>query len=147
MASQFKTCSVDGCNGKHVGRGFCKKHHERFRRHGDPHCVKPKNLKHGMSGTHLYIAWVSMRTRCGHVKGANETAVRHYRDKGIRVCSAWLEFPRFAAWAMEHGYKEGLTIDRLDTSKGYEPGNCRWLSMRDNLKARWGTLRESAVAP
>lgn len=129
-------CSVEGCSRAASSKGLCKNHYERSRKYGDPVRVMPGNLTHGMSGTRLYGIWIGMRTRCGHVRGANAVAVRHYRDKGIRVCEAWQEFVVFAQWATANGYADDLTIDRIDSDQNYEPGNCRWVTMRDNLRAR-----------
>jgi len=42
----------------------------------------------------------------------------------------------FAEWAAANGYAAGLTIDRLDSDKDYDPLNCRWVSMKENLRAR-----------
>lgn len=133
-------CSIEGCDEPAISKGFCHKHYERFRKHGDPLCVKPTNLIHGLAGTRLYGIWVGMKTRCGHVRGANPTAVKHYIEKGIRVCVAWQDFAVFAEWAKANGYADNLTIDRIDARLGYEPANCRWLTMADNLKHRHGTL-------
>jgi len=65
-----------------------------------------------------------------------------YGGKGIRVCEEWKLFPiKFIEWALKNGWKKGLTIDRIDSSKGYEPENCKWISHSKNCrkaaKERW----------
>lgn len=49
----------------------------------------------------------------------------HYVKLGIRVCSEWQTFDGFFA-EMGDGYKEGLSLDRIDNTKGYYADNCRW---------------------
>ena len=53
-----------------------------------------------------------------------------YYDRGIRVCAEWLDFYSFAQWSIDNGYKDNLTLDRLDNDKGYEPANCRWADVK-----------------
>lgn len=65
-----------------------------------------------------------MKTRCTNKK---QPCYPYYGGRGIRVCDAWsASFVVFRDWAAESGYVDGLTIDRIDRDKGYEPGNCRW---------------------
>ena len=72
----------------------------------------------------------------------NNRAYAYYGGRGITVCSEWLNteksgvknyskgFISFRDWALSNGYKEGLTIDRIDNNKGYSPDNCQWVSMK-----------------
>lgn len=78
----------------------------------------------------LYNIWSCMRQRCNN---PNHTAARWYHDKGIRVCPEWEhDFFAFQSWALEHGYENPLTIDRIDSDKGYSPDNCRWITRSEN---------------
>lgn len=142
MAPRFKACSVDGCNGNAARaaegrRGFCDSHYRRNRAHGDPLGGRLPAY-HGMSKTRLYHIWNGMLLRCGHRPGCHDRDGRNYRDRGVRACDAWMQFHVFAAWATANGYAGNLTIDRVDSDRGYEPDNCRWVTLRDNLRAKRG---------
>lgn len=80
-------------------------------------------------GTRLYRIWANMRKRCGLVKGAEPHHRRAYQDRGITACQEWaLSFAAFHGWAAANGYADDLILDRIDNDRGYEPGNCRWVS-------------------
>lgn len=89
----------------------------------------PGNTKHGGHGTLTYARWKSMMQRCNspsHRSG--------YRAKGISVCDRWHDFASFLADMGE--CPPALTLDRLDNTKGYEPGNCRWATRTDQNRNR-----------
>lgn len=74
----------------------------------------------------------AMKKRC---YDKNDNAYRWYGEKGIKICQEWLENPLlFEKWALENGYEDGLTIDRLDETKDYCPENCHWIPMVDNSR-------------
>ena len=99
------------------------------------------NTTHGMCKTRLYSVWKDMLKRAGATKGASEEDRRRYQDRGITVCDEWLVFENFRDWALSHGYKEGLQIDRIDNDKGYCPENCRWVTPKENMNNRRNTIR------
>ena len=82
---------------------------------------------HGLSRSRIYKIYHNMISRC-----YSETDHQYYcyGGRGITVCNEWLNkengFMNFYTWAMDNGYKEGLSIDRKDVNKEYSPDNCRW---------------------
>jgi hypothetical protein len=67
----------------------------------------------------------------------------YYYGKGIRVCQEWQNFDTFREWALASGYGKNLSIDRVDSNKGYCPENCEWVTLAENtrraMEARYGT--------
>lgn len=86
-------------------------------------------IKHGKSNSSIYRVFKSIHARCENPKS---TPYRWYGARGIKVCEAWDTFENFYSWAMSHGYKQGLSIDRIDPDKDYCPENCRWITRSEN---------------
>lgn len=81
-----------------------------------------KRGTHFMSDTKVYKAWQAMRKRCSE-KSLDK---QHYWDKNIRVFPEWeTSFAAFYSYIGDPP-TQNHTIDRIDSTKGYEPGNVRW---------------------
>lgn len=75
----------------------------------------------------LYQVWYGMINRC---KNTHHKFYHRYGGRGITVCEEWKNYETFAKWALESGYKEGLSLDRRNNDGNYEPLNCRWITMK-----------------
>lgn len=80
---------------------------------------------HHMSGTPIYQCWSSMMKRCNDPR---TRGYARYGGRGITVCKSWAKsFMTFYRWAMSHGYRPDLEIDRIDYNGHYRPSNCRFV--------------------
>ena len=90
-------------------------------------------IEHGDSRTKLYHVWATMKDRCSN---SNRPCYKHYGGRGIKVCDEWNgsdKWLNFKKWALENGYKDGLTLDRIDVNGNYEPNNCRWIPLKEQI--------------
>lgn len=87
------------------------------------------NLKHGMCHTRIYKIYKHMRDRCYN---KNYFQYYLYGGRGIIICDEWLnDFVTFYEWAIDNGYNDDLTIDRINTNGNYEPSNCSWVTIAE----------------
>lgn len=94
------------------------------RKHGE-------SPKHGRNATRLYEIWTGMKNRCYN---PNNHSYYAYGERGIKVCAEWHEYLKFKEWAMNNGYSDNLSIDRIDVNCDYEPGNCRWATQKEQMR-------------
>ena len=84
---------------------------------------------HDKSKTKLYRVFHSMKNRCYNEKDKN---YKYYGEKGVKINEDWLnDFMSFYKWSYDNGYKDGLTIDRIDVNGNYEPSNCKWITQEE----------------
>ena len=90
----------------------------------------------------LNMIFKNMQDRC---LNPNCKDYRWYGAKGIGIYQQWLDAPKsFEEWALNNGYADGLTIDRIESDKDYCPDNCRWITLEENSrragKVNWITV-------
>ena len=110
-------------------------------------------IKQGTQCKHTITHWNNERigkifncmiSRCSNI---NDKDYRWYGAKGVEVCAEWRNNPlKFEEWAITHGYRDNLTIDRIDSAKDYSPENCRWITLSENTrragKVNWITVND-----
>lgn len=92
---------------------------------------KPRS---GVNSERLYNIWAGMKQRCYNV---NCAYYKNYGGRGITVCDEWrTSYSAFKEWALANGYKDGLSLDRIDVDSGYSPSNCRWATAKEQSRNR-----------
>lgn len=89
--------------------------------------------RHGLCRHPLNAVWNGIKERCLNPNADN---YKWYGANGISICDEWHEFMPFYQWAMENGWEPGLTVDRIDGSKGYSPDNCRLTTVKQQCRNR-----------
>lgn len=97
-----------------------------------------RNTTHGLSRgpdgkiIRLYNIWSRMKQRCHDL---NSSDFAFYGGRGIQVCPEWRsDFKSFHDWAHANGYDDSMSIERADVNGNYEPGNCSWISMKEQSR-------------
>ena len=95
--------------------------------------IKPLSENDIYGDKRLRKIWGSMHERCEYKKHVH---YRNYGGRGIFVCEEWSEYIPFAKWAFSNGYSKELTLDRIDCNGNYEPANCRWVTVKEQMNNR-----------
>lgn len=129
-------CSIPDCGKKRTARGYCQTHYVRYLKYGNP--LHTEIEMHGMHGTPEYDTWHNMIQRC---YGEKYNYYHRYGGRGISVCESWKN--SFEAFFKDMGYKpfENAQIDRRNNDGNYEPGNCRWVTPKENCQNRSNTCK------
>ena len=85
----------------------------------------------------LHTIWSSMKQRCNN---PNNAKYKSYGGRGVKICEDWLDFSNFFDWAINNGYSDNLSIDRIDVNGNYEPSNCRWVSNKIQARNKQNTV-------
>lgn len=88
-----------------------------------------------------YGIWVGMHIRCYY---PSQPGFRNYGGKGVGICDRWRRRAHsrageeFLAFLADMGPcpSDKHTIDRVDNDRGYEPGNCRWATFKEQQRHR-----------
>lgn len=107
-------------------------------------CLKSEMLRasarHGHSRrngcSRAYRAWCSMKSRCSASKKSHRA---RYFERGVSFCKRWEKFENFLADMGEP--EDGMTLDRVNNSRGYSKNNCRWASQSQQVRNRERTLK------
>jgi len=99
-----------------------------------------RGMKHGFGYHRLYKVWNGMIHRCYNEK---RDSYKHYGARGVTVCERWHDIKNFIE-DMEHTFKEGLQLDRINNNGNYEPSNCRWVTTSQNAKNKRNSVEEQS---
>ena len=91
----------------------------------------------------LYPSWNGMRRVCG--VGASRTGKELRLYAGVGICDAWMDYEAFERWALDHGWKKGLKVTRVDKTKDFFPENCVIVPYGVAVNMRRNTSRVDGV--
>lgn len=137
-------CLCDCGNKKYISKSHLTKGHTKSCGCLQKERTSAASYVHGKSKERIHKEWRGILHRC---KNPSASHYENYGGRGIEVCEKWKGengFINFYDWAMENGYSDDLTLDRIDNDKGYSPDNCRWVTHMENCHNR-GVRKDSVT--
>jgi len=123
------------CSGYGVIKNLTDFHKNTARKDGFQYCCKicrqlyDQNIK--IKFNELHSVWLNLKNRCN---SKTHPEYKYWGGRGITVCKEWQKFLPFYNWAITHGVKKGLQIDRRNNDGNYTPGNCRFVTCAENSR-------------
>ena len=103
-------------------------------------CASPKKFyPNSEIERRLSKLYDTVKSRCYNPNGRKAD---NYCKRGIDICTEWLMNKRkFVEWALDNGYRPGLTLERVDVNKGYSPDNCAWITIQEQQYNKQNTIK------
>ena len=92
---------------------------------------------HGMSYDRLYQTWADMKQRCSNPRCKSYP---DYGGRGISYADEWNNFEVFREYALSVGYDDTLTIERIDVNGNYEPGNVKFIPLKEQIRNKRNSI-------
>jgi len=100
--------------------------------------ISEKNKTHGKSRSRIYLLWSRIKVRCDKVTCSQ---YKNYGGRGITYDRSWEKFEPFYQWAINNGYQDNLTIERINVDGNYCPENCKWITFKEQARNKRNTYR------
>lgn len=132
------TAFLKWCNEQPKEKGFVLLRIDKDEIFSPENCVFDEPLDVHGKYHKLHEIYNNMKSRC-EVPSTNR--YERYGGRGIKVCKEWKNFYMFKKWSLENGYKDGLSIERIDVDGNYEPNNCEWIPLKQQHENKSNTVR------
>lgn len=100
--------------------------------------ISKNRTTHGDSRSAEFSVWKGILERCYNKRFVG---YQYYGGRGITVCDSWRN--SYSSFLKDMGRRPSAkhSIDRIDSSAGYAPGNCRWVDSKTQARNRRSNTR------